>query len=97
MKETYRSWNSTDVAGKITQTATVTFVKDATPVATTITTQPVKTTQPVTTVTISQTPAVTALPTSLPVPKKTTYSPLPAWIALLGIGVAGLFILPRYR
>jgi hypothetical protein len=97
MKETYAIRNNTDVAGKITQTATVTFVKDATPVATTVTVQPDVTTMPVTTPRLSQTPAVTALPTSSPVPKKTTYSPLPEWIALLGIGVAGLFILRKNR
>jgi hypothetical protein len=101
MKYSYQDGNSTEKVGKINQTATVTFLKvntsAVTQTSTPTSTQPVRTTQPVTTVTISQTPAVTALPTSLPVPKKTTYSPLPEWIALLGIGVAGLFILPRYR
>jgi len=95
MKETYALRNSTDAAGKITQTATVTFLKVNTS-AVTQTSIPTST-QPVTTVTVSQTPAVTALPTSSPVPTKTTYSPLPEWIALLGIGVAGLFILRKNR
>jgi hypothetical protein len=97
MKDTYRSRNITDVAGKITQTATVTFVKVATPVATPVSAQPDVTTMPVTTPLLSQTAVVTGIPTSSSVPKKTTYSPLPEWIALLGIVVAGLFIIPKNR
>ena len=95
MKETYALRNSTDSAGKITRTATVTFVKVDTLVATTVTAQPVLTTMPVTTPPLSQTAVVTEIPDSSPVPTKTTYSPLPEWIALLGIGVAGLFIISR--
>ena len=97
MKETYRSRNNTDIAGKITQTATVTFVKVVTPVATPVSVEPVMTTMPVTTSPLSQTAAVTTIPASLPVPIKTTYSPLPEWIALLGIVVAGLFIIRKNR
>jgi len=97
MKETYAIRNSTESAGKITRTATVTFVKDAAPVATTATAQPDVTTMPVATPPLSQTVVVPEMPASSPVPKKTTYSPLPAWIALLGIGVAGLFILRKNR
>jgi hypothetical protein len=97
LMETYRSRNSTDTAGKITQTATVTFVQVDTPVATPVTAQPVMTTVPVTTPVVSKTATVTAIPTSLPVPKKTTYSPLPEWIALLGIVVAGLFVIQKRR
>jgi hypothetical protein len=97
MMETYQSRNSTDSAGKVMQTATVTFVKVDTPVATPATGQPVMTTIPVTSPTVSKTAAATAIPTSLPEPKKTTYSPLPEWIALLGVVIAGLFIIPRNR
>jgi hypothetical protein len=95
MKDTYRSSNNTTTTGKLTQTATVTFVKVDTPVVTPVPEQPVVTTMPVTTPPLSQTAAVTEIPASLPVPKKTTYSPLPEWIALLGIVVAGLFIIRK--
>jgi hypothetical protein len=41
--------------------------------------------------------AITAkvIPTSSPVPKKTTYAALPGWIALLGFGMAGLLAIVR--
>ena len=46
MQETYRSSGITDLEGKITQTKTITFVKETTPPATPITTQPLQTTLP---------------------------------------------------
>ena len=97
MKETYAIRNSTDSAGKITRTATVTFVKVDAPVATPVSGQPVMTTMPVIIPQLSQTAAVTPIPASSPVPTKTTYSPLPEWIALLGIVVAGLFSISGKR
>ena len=97
MKETYALRNISESTGKITRTATVTFVKVDTPVATAVSEQPFMTTMPVTTSPLSQTAAVTPIPASLPVPTKTTYSPLPEWVALLGIVVAGLFIIPKKR
>jgi hypothetical protein len=39
----------------------------------------------------------TEIPASSPVPVKTTYSPLPQWIALLAIVVAGLFVITKKR
>jgi hypothetical protein len=97
MKDTYSSLNSAVYAGKITQTANVTFVQVDTPVVTPLITETIETPLPVTTVTISQTTETTAVPTSSPVPAKTTYSPLPEWIALLGIVVAGLLTLTKKR
>jgi hypothetical protein len=97
MKDTYSSLNSEVYAGKITQTATVTFVQVNTTITTPLITQPVMTTLPVTTGTISQTTTTTALPTSSPVAEKTTYAPLPEWTALLGIVVAGLFVISKKR
>jgi hypothetical protein len=84
-------------SGRITQTATVTFVQDNTTVTTPVIPPTVMTTLPLTTATIPQTTETTAEPTSSPVPAKTTYSPLPEWIALLGIIVAGLFVIPKNR
>jgi hypothetical protein len=97
LKETYRSRNSTDIAGKISKTATVTFVKVDIPVATPVSIQPVVTTMSTIIPTSLKTIGVTTVPTSSTIPKKTTYSPLPEWIALLGIVVAGLFIIPKNR
>jgi hypothetical protein len=97
MKDTYSSLNGAVYSGRITQTATVTFVQDNTTVTTPVITPTVMTTLTVTTATIPQTTETTAEPTSSPVPAKTTYSPLPEWIALLGIIVAGLFVIPKNR
>jgi hypothetical protein len=100
MKDTYTSLNNPAYTGRITQTATVTFVQANTTVTTPlitqpVTTQPVLTTVPVTSMTESSITETTAVPTSSPVPVKTTYSPLPEWIALLGIVVAALFVLSK--
>jgi hypothetical protein len=101
MKDSYKDRNTTGTIGKINQTATVTFLKVNTSVVSLTSTptsaQTLITTQPVTTTEISYTPAETVLPTSSPVPIKTTYSPLPEWIALLGIVVAGLVVITKKR
>jgi len=97
MQETYRSSGISDLEGKITQTKTITFVKDITSLPTPVTTQPVLTITPGSTSTLSATASITTVPTSSPIAKKTTYTPLPEWITLLGIVMAGLFILPKYR
>ncbi len=95
MQETYRSSGITDLEGKITQTKTITFVKETTPPATPITTQPLQTTLPSVSTTASTTASIPIVPTSSPIAKKTTYTPLPEWITLLGIILGGLLILPR--
>ena len=97
MQETYRSSGISDLEGKITQTKTITFVKDITSLPTPVTTQPVLTISPGSTSTLSATASITTVPTSSPIAKKTTYTPLPEWITLLGIVMAALFILPKYR
>jgi hypothetical protein len=95
MKDTYTSLNNPAYAGRITQTATVTFVQDNNTITTPVITQPLVTTPPVTSMTESPTAETTEVPTSSPLPVKTTYSPLPEWIALSGIVVAALFILSK--
>jgi hypothetical protein len=100
MKDTYTSLNNPAYTGRITQMATVTFVQANTTVTTPlitqpVTTQPVLTTVPVTSITESSTTETTAVPTSSPVPVKTTYAPLPEWIALLGIVVAGIIVISK--
>jgi hypothetical protein len=97
MQETYKSSGITDLEGKITHTTSITFVKDATTLATPVNTQPVLTTIPDGATFSSTTTFITTIPTSSPIATKTTYTPLPEWITLLGIVLGGLFILPRYR
>jgi hypothetical protein len=97
MQETYRSSGITDLEGKITQTKTITFIEESAPLATPVNTQPVLTTIAVVTSISSTTSSITAVPTSSPIAKKTTYTPLPEWITLLGIGMAGLFVLLKNR
>jgi len=93
MQETLRNSGSSDLEGKITQTKTITFVKETIPLATLVNPQPVLTISPIS----SATASITTVPTSSPIAKKTTYTPLPEWITLLGIVMGGLFILPKYR
>jgi hypothetical protein len=95
IQETYKSSGITDLEGKITQTKTITFVKEATSLATPVNTLPVLTTLPVIATGSSTTVPVTPVPTSSPIAKKTTYTPLPEWITLLGIVMAGLFIIRK--
>ena len=89
LEETYRSSGVTNITGTITRTKTVTFVKGITADVTPVTTQPV-----ISTPGASKTPGAT-VPTSSPVSKKTTYSPLPEVIVLASIGIAGLFIIKK--
>jgi hypothetical protein len=95
MKESYTNSGTLDPEGKITQKNTITFVADTKPLATLPITQPLLTTIPDTT----SLPPMTATPvfTSAPIAKKTTYTPLPGWVALFGVVMAGFFILRRYR
>jgi len=93
MLETYRSSSITSLDGKITKTKTITFIEETPPLSISVNTQPLLTTIPVIT-TISSTTASTAVvPASSPIAKKTTYTPLPVWITLTGIIMAGLLIL----
>jgi len=97
MQESYRLNGITDFTGRITQAKTITFVKDNISATTQVTTQPVLTTLPAMTPVSSETDGITAITTSSPVAEKTTYSPVAEWIPLLGIAIAGLFIISRNR
>jgi hypothetical protein len=95
LQETYKSSGITDLEGKITQTKTITFVKETPSPAIPANTQPVLTTLPVIAAGSSTISPITTVPTSAPIAKKTTYTPLPEWITLLGIVMAGLFIIRK--
>jgi hypothetical protein len=97
MQETYKTNRVLNLTGTMTESATVTFIKDTSPAATPPTTQPVMTTTPGNNPTLSQTGIITSVPTSSPLPVKTTYTPLPAWIGLVSIIIAGLIVLGKNR
>ncbi|MHB8163710.1 MAG: DUF3821 domain-containing protein [Methanoregula sp.] len=83
--------------GKTTSSATVTFLA-AEPMAVPTTSVTAAATVPEVTISHAATPVTatpTAIPTTSPVPKKTTYAPLPGWIALLGVGIAGFLVMVR--
>lgn len=91
MQQSYAA-GSTGPEGKTISAATVTFPapEPLTPPTLSVTVAP---TLPEVTVTSPPTPvspAATAIPTTSPIPKKTTYAPLPAWAALLGVGIVAL-------
>jgi hypothetical protein len=95
MQETYKSSGITDIEGKITQTKSITFERGTPQPATPVNTQPVLTTPTVLEAGSSTTAPITTVPTSSPIAKKTTYAPLPEWITLLGIVMAGLFFIRK--
>jgi hypothetical protein len=95
MQETYKISGITDIEGKITQAKSITFVKETPFPATPVNTQPVLTTLTASAAGSSTPAPITTVPTSSPIAKKTTYTPLPEWITLLGIVMAGLFIIRK--
>jgi hypothetical protein len=81
--------------GKTKSTASVTFAAPE-PLVVRTSAVTVTTTSPAVTISAPAT-AVTAsvIPTTIPVAKKTTYAPLPVWIALLGVGISGFYAIVR--
>jgi len=99
MQDTYKSEGITDTEGILSSTAEITFFQPSmvitpspqiTPAETlTVTLAPEETGTP------GMTTQVTTAPT--PVPAPTTYTPLPAWIAVAGFGVAAAFVALQKR
>jgi hypothetical protein len=96
MPGSYNKSSQMNFTGTMSKSAFVTFTKDTSP-AVTPKEQPVITTAPAGTPSSPQTGAVTPVPTSSPPPVKTTYTPLPVWIGLAGIIIAGLIVLGKNR
>lgn len=95
MRENFVASGMTSLDGKTTSTAAVTFLPSE-PLA--VPTSSVTAALPEVTVSPAEIPVTatsTAITTATPVPKKTTYAPLPGWIALLGIGIGGFLALVR--
>jgi hypothetical protein len=97
MQESYAAYGGNESEGKTRSTATVTFLA---PEPLVVTTSPptVTTTLPAVTISAPATPVTataTAIQTSLTIAKKTTYTPLPEWIGIVGLVVAGIFIIRK--
>lgn len=97
MQESFLAGGSTGLEGKTSSTATVTFLASD-PIVAPTSLSTVSSTLPEVTISASATkvtPTATAMPTSSPVAKKTTYAPMPGWIALLGTGIVGFVVIVR--
>lgn len=85
--------------GKTISSANITFLPSeplAVPSSTVTVTPPLpEETLPVAKTPVTATPTV--ITTSLPVTVKTTYTPLPVWIVLLGVGIAGFLAIVRRK
>lgn len=102
MQAAYKSGGIADVEGLLTHSAEVNFVQAAlVPSTTTLTPAPEITADaPETPMNPEMTVTVTALPTEIPetpVPEKTTYAPLPGWVALAGLLITATFIAKQRR
>jgi len=97
IQETFNTSSVRNLTGTTTKSVSVTFIKDTSPAGTPQEPQPGVTTVSATTPSSSQTRAITTMPTSSPKPVKTTYTPLPGWIVLVGIIIAGMIVLGKNR
>ena len=100
MSDAYSTASADSLVGKLTSGGkTITFIPEIlTTVPTTVpqltkTASAGETNAPVTAATSLSTPQ----PTKTALPKKTTYTPLPVWIALAGIGMAALAVMMRRK
>jgi hypothetical protein len=94
IQDSYAAGSESDMEGKVTSSATVTFL-DSEPLAVPSNGVTVVSTVPEVTLSVPATPVVTTatpMQTTIPVAKKTTYTPLPGWIAFLGLGIAALAV-----
>jgi hypothetical protein len=100
IRETYSSGGIVNLSGITRNSASVTFIKDLSPALSPQNTPPVGTTvslpTPYPSPTTSQSGA-TSHPTSSPLSVKTTYTPLPEWVGLVSIFIAGLIVLRKNR
>jgi hypothetical protein len=97
MQESYAAGGGNDMEGKMISSATVTFLASD---SVTVPSSSVTTVSTLPQVIISSpaTPVLTiatAVPITSPAAKKTTYAPLPGWIALLGVGIAEVLAVVR--
>ena len=95
MQENYGIVGVNESIGKTSSSATVTFLAPE-PLVVPATSVTIVTLEPSVTIPAPATTVTSmAIQTSPTVAKKTTYAPLPAWIALLGIGIVGFLAIVR--
>jgi hypothetical protein len=95
MLNSYGTVGVNESIGKTSSSATITFLPSE-PMVITTSSVTVATTLPKVTISApATTVTATAIQTSPTVAKKTTYTPLPAWVALLGIGIMGFLAIVR--
>jgi hypothetical protein len=94
MQQAYADAGITDLTGRTTGTTSVTFFTPAllSPAATQ---QPLVSPGVSLTTTPPGTQPVATFPTAQPVTSKTPYQPLPWWVTVMAIGIAGLFVMKR--
>jgi cell division septation protein DedD len=104
MEAVYKSAGITETGGKLSHSTQVTFVAEPVVTSTPAVSPPPKTPQPGETAPTTQpaqtTPVETthpALEPEPPVPERTTYAPLPGWIVLASLLVAGAYVAYRPR
>jgi len=102
LQELYNQGRVLNLTGTTTKSASVTFIKDTSAAVTPQNTQPVSTIVPANTLSHSPSPSssqtgVTPIRTSSALPVKTTYTPLPEWIGLVSIFIAGLIVVGKNR
>ena len=95
------SYTGTDAIGTVTSgDRKVTFIADAFTTSPTVIpslTAPKETATTITTATATQQQTVTKQVTATTVPVKTTFTPLPAWITVAGLGIAAVALLVRRK
>ena len=104
MEAVYKSAGITETGGKLSHSTQVTFVAEPVVTSTPAVSPPPKTPQPGETAPTTQpaqtTPVETthpALEPEPPVPERTTYAPLPGWIVLASLLMAGAYVAYRPR
>jgi len=95
------SYTGTDAIGTVTSgDRKVTFIADAFTTSPTVIpslTAPKETATTITTATATQQQTVTKQVTATTVPVKTTFTPLPVWITVAGLGIAAVALLVRRK
>jgi hypothetical protein len=97
MQESFAASGETNMTGKTTGAASFAIYRELSTIPPTTVPQGSVTTQPMQTAPAMTSEIITTAPTATPVPAKTTYAPLPAWVALFGVGLAAIVILARNR
>jgi len=97
MQESYTGSTNVNTDGMTTSSASFAIYREVSTIPSTTAPRDTITSQPVQTAPVITSEIATTVPTTTPVPAKTTYAPLPAWVALFGSGLAAVIVLARNR